>query len=275
MSPALEMAKETPLVVRCLAQAMYASSCRNGADPQLLQILNRTTSERMKKVWSELLKRKRVDYSPTNDFVHAVSAPGPHTSWTPQARSWRRRADELRKLGGSHLSEAARLEIYATFAEAKAKLLLSERLGHKDFPPQELALACFFDQLVNLAVSQPKPVSRPEARVVRNRYLEMAKQIRADAADEGGYVDPRLWAAAYAYEGLADQQAPPAASPFLVEREPRGDPTLKGFVIALSDVTHGIFKKRLVGTVATVTSVLFGRDVTEARLRKMLRATPR
>jgi hypothetical protein len=106
MSPALEMAKETPLVVRCLAQAMYASSCLNGADPQLLQILNRTTSERMKKVWSELLKRKRVDYSPTNDFVHAVSAPGPHTSWTPQARSWRRRADELRELGGSHLSRS-------------------------------------------------------------------------------------------------------------------------------------------------------------------------
>jgi hypothetical protein len=266
-----------PQSVRDLAQIMYAN--RNTADSQLLPLLTRLTSDpRMRKVWSELLRRKRIDYVPTDDFLHPASAPGRHTSWTPQAKSKRERAGELRKLGGSNLGEAARLDACATLAELLGTHFLFPWQAGQELPPQDLALACFFDQLVRLARNQPKPVSLAEARRVRNRYLAIAKRIRADAAEQErvkGFADDRLWAAAYAYEELADVAAPPEGSPLLVQRKHRSDATLKGFVIALTDITQAIFQSRLVGTVANAANVVFNRDdVTDARVRKMLRTTP-
>jgi hypothetical protein len=100
----------------------------------------------------------------------------------------------------------------------------------------------------------------------------MASRLRADAAKQKGYsINERLMAAADAYEELADEVAPPPTSPLVVRRKPRTCEELKGFSIAVIEVTNAIFGRRLLRTVATLANVVFDRtDMTNSRLGKML-----
>jgi len=149
-----------------------------------------------------------------------------------------------------------------------------------ELPPQDLAMAFFFQQAFTLGQQNIRPVPIPEAKKKRLRYLKMAEQIRADAAEHErlkGHVDPRrLWEAAFAYEELADAAAPPPGSPLLVERQHRGDPRLKGFVLALGAITKDVFGTPLCGSLATTANVVFRRDdLTADAVRKMLYHAPR
>jgi hypothetical protein len=205
-----------------------------------------------------------------------VSGPGTHTSWTPGAKSLQRRAAELRNLGGPDLREAHRLEASARLTQlVETKLQFQWR---SEPSPQDLALLCFFDQTLKLAFSPPKAVTIAQANKARKPYIAMANRLRADAVKHSeGYPDQRLLNAAYRYEELANNIAPTNNSPLLVQRKHRGDPALRGFVIALADMTNEIFNARLYGTVSTIANVVFDRsDISAENVRKMLRiASPR
>jgi hypothetical protein len=268
----ISAADKLPDLTPAIVCQLVAYFLRMRADRQadLLPLLKRLTSDpRMRKVWTELQRRKRTDYAPTNEYLHPVSEAGPHLSWTHRTQSLRRRAAELRECGGTGLEEAARLEISARLIQLTETTLLVPWSGEPS--PQDLALACFFNQVVELAKSSPKAVPVGKARSARRRYITMAKQLRIDA---GEHADQRLLHAAHASEELADLAAPPASSPLLVPRSQRGDATLKGFVITLADITNQIFNAPLYGTIATVTNVAFDRDdMTDKKVRKMLRAS--
>jgi hypothetical protein len=261
-----------PLPVCKLAARMYVTGW-NGADPELLLILNRLTSDaRMENVWTELRKRRRQKYVKTNNFMHPATAPGLQTSWTPGARSLRERAKEMRR--SRRQVEAKRLDIYAAVSEITIPQEILPELGPQPVPTQDFALAWFFDQVVKLARHPPKPITLSDVLRLRKPYVAMASRLRADAAKQKGYSEP-LMAAADAYEGLADEVAPSPTSPLVVRRKPRGDEELKGFSIAVIEVTKGIFGQRLLRTVATLANVVFDRtDMTDSKLRKMLTLPP-
>ena len=270
---AVDLPDWIPRSVRDLLPIISAGLQRQGATREAFQLLHSLISDpRMKKVWNELLRRKRQDYESTEAFVHPAS----RTSWTPKATSERRRAVELRKLGGSeNEAEAVRLEWLAALAEvADVQMLFPWYPGRPELPRQDLAVAYFFHQTFVLAQQSPRPVPLSEARKARRHYLDMADQIRADAAQQERLkrrVDRRLWEAAFAYEELADAAAPPPGSPLLVERQHRNDQRMQGFVMALAGTTSQAFGAPLCGTVATVANVVLGRDdLTAETVRKML-----
>jgi hypothetical protein len=183
----------------------------------------------------------------------------------------RERAKEMRRLGRQ--VEAKRLDLYAGVSEITIPQEILHQLGPPPLPTQDFALAWFFDQVVKLARHPPKPITLTEVLRLRKPYVAMASRLRADAAKQKG-SEP-LMAAADAYERLANAVAPPPTSPLVVRRKPRGDEELKGFLIAVIEVTKAIFGQRLLRTVVTLANVVFDRtDMTDSKLRKMLALPP-
>jgi hypothetical protein len=87
----------------------------------------------------------------------------------------------------------------------------------------------------------------------------------------GGHLDHRLLDAARAYEDLAHDAVGSLGTTVPVNRKPRSEPRLKGFVMALASTTKVLFGSPLRGTVATLTSVALKRsDITGDKVRKML-----
>jgi hypothetical protein len=249
-----------PLPVRDHVPIIFTGLQRQAATCEVFQLLDSLVSDRrMKNVWNELLRRKRRDYESTEAFMHPAS----RTSWIMKAASERRRADELRKLGGSeNEAEAVRMQFWATVAELYD--LASVFPGYParpELPRQDLAVAYFFHKTFVLAQKSPRPVPLSEARKARRRYLDMAQQLRAD-----GFL-----AISTRYEALADTAAPAPGSPLLVKRQRRSDERMQGFVMALAAITRQVFGAPLNGTAATSANVALGRDnLTAETVRKML-----
>jgi len=221
----------------------------------------------MKRVWQELLKRKRVNYKSTKAFKYPATCP---KNWSRTARALRRRAQSLRaKSDPSHEHEAKKLELSARLYQF-AELNAWERLSR-----QELALLVFFDQTLEIFRSNSKPVSRVEAQAKRERYLDMAKRIRNDV-EQLDSTDRRLIDAVFAYEELANQAAPSFGDPLLVERRKRNvNERQSGFVIELASTTTEIFGSPLYGIVAIVTNVVFAcEDWNAQSVRKIAKHTP-
>jgi hypothetical protein len=258
-----------PLSVRERAEGIYAAY-PNGADPKLLLILNRLTSDPpMKSVWTELQKRRRQEYVKTSDFFRPAIAPGRQTSWTPQARSMRRCAKEMHR-SGRH-EQATRLDLEASLQEVGETLnIIADPRDPQSL--QDVALAWFFSQVVSLARHPPKPITLCEVLRLRKPYAAKASRLRADAAKQKDYsIKERLMAAADAYEELGDEVAPRPTNPLVVRRKSRSYEESKGFSIGVIEVTKAIFGQRLLGTVATLANVVFDRtDMTGSKLGKML-----
>jgi hypothetical protein len=267
----LEIPDWLPAPVRTFAQTEYVRLVR---DAEAIQVLRRLVSDsRMERVWNELLRRERVNYKSAKAFVHPASQPGRDSSWTPEARYWRHRAQELRRLGGRENDrEADDLVLMANISElGEVMFLLGD--DSEDESPQDLALAFVLLQALKLAKEKPRPVSLAESRKVRHHYETMAKIIRAEAVAHKH--DARLCEAAFLYDAMADKAAPAAGSPLLVKRKRASDERALGFVRALATTTREIFGARLCGTIATIANVALERtDLTSAIVRKMLDSRP-
>jgi hypothetical protein len=139
-------------------------------------------------------------------------------------------------------------------------------------------MAYFFDQAFTLGQQNIRLVPISELRKKRRYYLKMAKQLRADAAEQerlGLYVDRRIAEAALSYEELADVPAPAPGRSLLVTRQHQGDARLKGFMIVLAHITKNVFGSPLYGSVATTANVVFSRDdLTFGTVRKTLFLVP-
>src|SRR5262249_55201048 len=75
-----------------LAHIMHKDATKHVADAESIELLRRLTCDpRMKRVWDELLKRKRANYGTSEAFLHPAHSE-PKTLWTPEARTRQRRA---------------------------------------------------------------------------------------------------------------------------------------------------------------------------------------
>jgi hypothetical protein len=253
-----------PPVVANYAQKAFTAARK---DISLKTLERLTYDDRMEQVWSELQRRKRqADYSRTETFLHPATS---RESWSPEARANALRAQKLLQEGGSNNEhEAKKLELIARLNEFAEK----SEAGSNTLTSQNLALVFVLQQALKFSQQQLRPVPKIEADQKRKHYLQMARRIRADLALRKPYssATTRLSDAAFAYEELADQAAPPPGDPLLVTRQRRGDKHQNGFVIALVGTTTAVFGSPLYGVVATMTNVAFGcSHWTDAKVRKM------
>jgi hypothetical protein len=277
----LEFPEWVPGPVAHLAHLMHNDAIECGADAESIELLSRLTCDpRMKRVWNELLRRKRTNYRASEVFLRPVRS-GPKTFWTPEARARRRRAELIRTLAdGEARAEVKELETWALLSEfAGTNYIFSGShifSGYEgpEIDRQQHALAFLFHEAFTLARQKPRPVSRTDAQTARSRYLAMAKCIAADNTERQrlhGFPDERLSRAPSAYLELADDVAPGPGSPLLVMRRHGRNESIKGFVMEFASTTKEIFGAPLFGTVATFANVALDRDdLTGEKVRKML-----
>ena len=266
-----------PACVRELAQVIYNDVNRQEVRPEDIALLRRLSLDsRMKLVWDELLKKKRMDYKRTQQYVYPVQNYD-HTRqlWSFHARLLQARAESPGRSGED--ADSKRNQTRALLIEIEVPNTFS-RLTSK-LGPQEKGLVWLFHTAFSLARQTPRSVSVADKRKAAHRFRTMAKQIRADAAEQRrmrGFPDDRLLEAGFAYDELADDAAGSLGPTLLVSRKPRWDARLKGFVIALASTTKLLFGAQLFGTVATLANVVLDRrDLTDDKVRKMVIRTPR
>jgi len=161
-----------PQPVGQLARIMYRNALKKGQEKTLLRCL--TTDTRMKKVWDELVKKKRVGHKKTEDFIHPATRGAGF--WSLEAQSIQRRADKYRKLGGEdNLRQAKRIETNAMMVEFADRTTVSSTLALSNLTQQSQALVFFFHTVMRLAQPTPRPVSMFEARKVVRRFRTMAE----------------------------------------------------------------------------------------------------
>jgi hypothetical protein len=265
-----------PQPVGQLARNMYQNAPKKGHDVTLLHRL--TTDSRMKKVWAELVRKKRLHHQTTADFIHPATSDA--ELWSLEAQSIQTRADVYRNLGGEdNLHHAKRIETNAMIAELADRMTVTSTLARSNLTSQSQALAFLFQTAMKLGQPTPQSVSMLEARKAVRRFRKMAEMVRADANQQqraGSFQAPQLLEAAFAYDELANRAAEALQDPLLGKRKPRGDSRLKGFVVGLAFATKGIFGAPLYGTVATLANVVLDRrDVTDDKVRKIVKRTPR
>jgi hypothetical protein len=273
----LEAPDWVPGPVAELARIMYRHLIADGADSGSIKLLRRLTCDpRMKRVWNELLRHKRVNYRTTGHFLHPARS-GPKIFWTREARTRLRRADLIRILDKEErIAKIEPLEASALLAEFAEITGLFSRYGgrHPENSRQQNALAFLFHEAFTLAQQKPRPVSQTEAQAARSYFLAMAKRILADEIQQrrlGRPPEERLSRAASAYVELADTVAPASGSPLLVMRRHGHNESVKGFVMEFASTTKEIFGAPLFGTVATFANVALDRDdLTGEKVRKML-----
>jgi hypothetical protein len=274
-----------PARVARLAHLMHEDATKRRADAESIELVRRLTCDpRMKRVWNELLRRKRANYRTTEAFLHPVRS-GPQTFWTREARARRRRAEELRTLAnGGARAEVKKLETWALLSElGRTTFSGSHIFSGYDGPEidrQQLqALAFLFHEAFTLALQKPQPMSRTDAQTARSLYLSMAERIAGDNTEREslhGFPDERLSEAACAYLELADEMAPAPGSPLLVDRKHERNEFIKGFVLEFASTTTEIFGEALFRTVATFANVALNRDdLTGQQVRKLVASTPR
>src|SRR5262249_25461056 len=131
-----------PRCIRDLAQILYNDAERHKARKEK-EVLHRLTLDpRMKRVWDELLKKKRVNYVKTEQYIHPTA---PHEGgkrlWSFAARCLQSRAEELRERGDD--LEANRVQVRAILVEMEVPNIFS-RLQPAKFEPQEQGLIFLF-----------------------------------------------------------------------------------------------------------------------------------
>jgi hypothetical protein len=271
----LELPVWLPLAVGSHARQ---ASCRTKSDDLMLRRL--TSRPRMKAVWTELLKRKRSDdYKSSDTFKYPATA---RMDWNPGSREALRRAQTIRRMSGPGAERAAnKIEMSVKLGWAGDKVIWEDsvlRPGLRDGKSSELliqerALVEFFSQAFDFARTDSRPVPRAVAQKKRAHYLDMADRIRTDVADRDLFSTEALVDAAFAYEALADAEAPPHGHPLQVQRRRRGDERQTAFVLQLVDASTAIFGQQLYGIVAIMANVAFDcENWTDARVRKVAKS---
>lgn len=255
--PGLQIPDWLPGPVAAFAQKKTAEIDGNPGSAEALEILRRLACDpRMRNVWKELQKRKRKNYEPTEDFVHAAR---PVSEWV----------EKYYQTGNSPPTPVLRA-YYATIYSTLYDQLVGSPLTH-----QNRAMIYFFDQAFALALTNTTVIPISNFKKRRRFYVKMAQQLRDDAEERTGFGTTALKEAARYYEVLVKTSAPPQRELF-VQRKPKAHARLKGFVMELADITKAVFGNPLCGCLATTTNVTFGVSaLTADGVRKMLVYTPR
>tara|TARA_R110000868_G_scaffold70819_3_gene207983 strand:- start:21718 stop:22461 length:744 start_codon:yes stop_codon:yes gene_type:complete len=234
-----------PAVVR-VAQMILMTGGSLNLDSQLA-LTRLIHDQRMKTVWSELLKHQRDNYRVTQTPFHDSKLPKEIESWDALAQTHRQRAADFRELGGN--DEAAWYDNEASFMESRHKQIQNSEITLEQ--RRELALVDLFSRAVAAYASGTETITRKEF----GQYLG---ELRASG--QSGVAD--------AYERQASSEV---GSRFLVDRR-RTDARLEAFVETIALETNTLFGQPHFGTIATITNVTFDRsDFSRQRIRTILK----
>lgn len=189
------------------------------------------TDERMREVWEEVGKHKRINYQSTPEHFYDPHLPAEVRSWSALAEAWRREAKNLRSLGDEATARQfeAWAQAVADEASASSKPLTNEQ-------QHDMAKAV----LLGIALAHFDAGLRTVRKPSFEKFLD---GLRAE-----GQVD-----AANAYERLAAEGRHAA---YLVSRQRTGA-RIQAFVIGLGAVTRAMFRSPLYGVLAILVNVAF------------------
>jgi hypothetical protein len=193
--------------------------------------------ERMKSVWDEIGKHKRIRHVTSEQWFYSVHLPAETESWPNLARALRQEENKLRELGDR--SGADRFNSLATGD------------AHPELPPQELAKAMIFALVLGLFSAGLHTVRKSDFNGLIARLRAEGKEPEAEA--------------------YLRQAQDPKNKQFLVDRQ-RTDARIEAFVKGLATETRKIFETPLYGILAILTNVAFeGAGFNQQRIRALLR----
>ena len=246
----LEVPAWVPRTVHVLALDMYHKLLHGPFDREAAAIVRFATDEKMKKVWDELLRRKRDG---TQQYIHP--------------------AKEFIVCIAGNLNIARHLA---------SELPESDRL-------QEKAAALRFHQAVQFFWCKGPPVG-PIVRTTADLEAEirpfrtLAAGLREDARmlrylGLSRHFASLEQAAVDCEKRIALIHRPNHPDPFVAERRSTracGDDWTRGFIILIADICNALFGDRLHGTVATLANVAFEHtDSTKDYIRSVVRQSRR
>lgn len=203
--------------------------------------------ERMKTVWDEVGKRKRVRYVKSEQYLYSAHLPAETDGWSSLARPLRREENYLRDLGDRIAADW--FSSWAAGAEARAATAGSD--ARPDMPPQELAKAVIFALVLGIFSAGLRTVRKSDFDALIARLRAEGKEREAEA--------------------YLRQANDPTNKQYIVDRQ-RTDARIEAFVKGLATETAKIFGSPLYGVLAILTNVAFedaGYD--QQRIRALLR----
>jgi hypothetical protein len=268
--PPLKFAAWAPPAVIDEARKLYAETI-NAKDPaEAIDLLEKLLSDsRMKFVWRELYRKKRVNYQATNEFINPI-----YVTNASIAAPLRERATELLK--NNKKSQIGNI------LQAEATWLMKEEtdlaeLGQHQWTEQDIGAQLFIWHVYN-AARNVKPVLLSDIKADVTSLQQCAQQLRALAAKL-----KKLEIECAALEEIASECEdearcrdcdPKTDDPWILTRQ-RNDIELRALVADLSVRTYSLCRKMMCGTIANIANVVLDRqDVTVRKVREMLRSTP-
>ncbi len=269
--PALTFAEWLPPAVKEKATELFHELAEKENSTVASEILSRLISDPlMEEVWREIYKRKRVNYQPTDQYVHpAIVTNASIAKWL------RRKAAACRKEGGEEN------ECDAKSFDFEAKELEQRPDQPQKWSEQDRGAQLFLDHAFHGALDiNPVFLSDLQAEVAELEDLAGKLRNCAEALRSRGDGSnaQQLDEIANQYDDEAYAKNPdrlkPGDDPWIIERA-RGDARIRTFIADCSISALTIFKENLFGTVAKVTNVVFNRnDVTANQVREIMRVRP-
>jgi len=232
--------------------ANYLAAHALDLPPETEAVLIRlVTDERMREVWEEVGKHKRINYQSTTEHFYDPQLPVEVRSWSALADAWRREAKNLRSLGDE--AAAKQFEAWAQAvpdeASASSKPLTNEQ-------QLDVAMAMLLCEAFAHFDAGLRTVRKPSF----GKFLEALRaKGQPDVADT--------------YERLAAEER---YAPYLVSRQ-RTDARIQAFVIGLGAMTRAVFGSPLYGVLAILVNVTFegtefkDGEYDQQRIRVLLR----
>lgn len=238
-----------PIVTQC---ANYLVAHAPHMPPETEAVLIRlVTDERMREVWEEVGKHKRINYKSTPEHFYDPQLPAEVRSWSALAEAWRREAKNLRSLGDE--AAARQFEDWAQAVPDDAATSATPPTNEQQHDMAKAILLCDAFAHVDAGL---RTVRMPSFE----KFLEGLR-----AKGQAGVADT--------YERLAAEER---HAPYLVSRQ-RTDARIQAFVIGLGAVTRAMFGSPLYGVLATLVNVAFegtdlkGGEYDQRRIRALLR----
>jgi len=246
------------------ARKLYAE-CRAQKDPAKAEklLLKLVSDQRMKSVWDELYKKRRVDHKSTDQFVNSI-----YVTKKSMAVSLRQRASATHDI-----NEAKVLRAEASSLEGETY----DPLAHTPWMEQDLGVQLFLWRTYKAAL-EIRPVFLEDIKAEVKKLRKAAEELRAQAAT--------LQSLRIECEALQQIATNCASQARIRDHDPRiegswiitrrvNDPQMRTLVANLSSTTELLCKRAMYGTVATVANVVFDRDdMTGRQVREMLRLPP-
>ena len=213
-----------------------------GYVPKDVAIIRRIVCDtRMKTLWTELKKHRRVQHQSTTEYLHPAIMPAEQL-WEENYELLNSCAADLQDLGKRPEAAQLRLSI------PKLATSLDE--------VQELACGYLFIKLLHFVDDGPDILSSSEYAARYGSYAQIAKKLRGAAEELDSLGSMTREASQLRRIAVqCDENSKPAWETIVVPRK-RGSASQRRFVIELGETMRVLFGKHMTGVIATAANVV-------------------